>query len=98
MEEMKGNCEQGYHGKSWEYGDQKMMMLHLVKMAKIELLKEKIKKKLEATQGKKLDEIANILVEAKTEMHNAKKEFWKKKMEAKEKMMEIFSVEEGEEE
>jgi hypothetical protein len=73
-------------------------MMHLVKMARAELLKEKIKKKLEAVEGKKLDEMADLLVEAKMEMRKARREFWKKKMEMKEKMWEIFNEGEAEEE
>ena len=96
MEEMKEKEESCYNGKEWWYGDQKAMMCNLVKMAKAELLKEKIKKKLESIEGKKLDEIADMFVESKRELRKARKEFWKKKMEMKEKMMEIFS--EGEEE
>ncbi|DAC72735.1 MAG TPA: hypothetical protein DSN98_03675 [Thermoplasmata archaeon] len=98
MEETKENCGPDPYGRGWEHGDHKAMMWHLVKEAKAELLKEKIKKRLEAVEGKKLDEIANMLVEAKMEMRKAKKEFWKKKMEMKEKMMEIFSEGEGEQE
>jgi hypothetical protein len=97
MEEMKENCGHGSYERNWEHGDNKAMMWHLVNEAKAELLREKIKKKLELVEGKKLDEIANMLVEAKMEMRKAKKEFWKKKMEMKEKMMEIFSEGEGEE-
>lgn len=96
MEEMKEKEESGYYGKDWWHGDQKAMMFHLVKMAKAELLKEKIKKKIESIEGKKLDEIAAMLVESKMELRKAKRDFWKKKMEMKEKMMEIFS--EGEKE
>jgi hypothetical protein len=44
-------------------------------MAKAELLKEKIKKKLETIEGKKLDEIADMLVESKMELRKTKKEF-----------------------
>ncbi len=91
MEEMMEKDDACYSRKEWWHGDHKAMMFHLVKMAKAELLKEKIKEKLEAIEGKKLDEISNLLVESKMEMRKAKKEFWKKKMEMKEKMMEIFS-------
>jgi hypothetical protein len=97
LEEMSEKGEHGYYRKGWEYGDHKAMMLHLVKVAKAELLKEKVKQKLEEVEGKRLDEIANLLVETKMEFRKAKKDFWKKKMEMKERMMEIFG-EGGEEE
>jgi hypothetical protein len=98
MEEMEKKYDHGDDGKGWEHGDHKAMMWHLVKEARAELLKEKIKKRLEAIEGKKLDEMAGMLIEARMEIKKAKREFWKKKMEMKEKMMEIFSEGESEEE
>ena len=94
---MEKKYDHGDDGKGWEHGDRKAMMWHLVKEARAELLKEKIKKKLEAIEGKKLDEMAEMLVQARMELKKAKREFWKKKMEMKEKMMEIFSEGEPEE-
>jgi len=59
------NCSQGCGTQACgqEY-DKFMWMLHLAKKAKKELIKEKIKKKLDAEHGKKFDEIASLLVEA----------------------------------
>lgn len=58
------NCSQscGTQACGQEY-DRFMWMLYLAKKAKKELIKEKIKKKLESEHGKKYDEIATILVE-----------------------------------
>ena len=43
------------------------MMLCLAKEAKMELIREKVKKSLEAADGKRLDKIADLLVEAMLE-------------------------------
>jgi ABC-type Zn2+ transport system substrate-binding protein/surface adhesin len=97
MHEMETKYEHGDDGKGWAHGDHKTMMWHVVRMARVELLKEKVKKKLEAVEGKKLDEMADLLVEARMELRKAKREFWAKKMDLKEKMMEVFSDGESEE-
>ena len=62
----KGSCETGdpcncpcHHSE--EHGEH---MLHLVKCAKHDLLKEKMKKQLEAQIGKNLDKIAEVAVNA----------------------------------
>ena len=94
---MDSKYEHGGYGTGWEHGDHKAMMWHVVRMARVELLKEKVKRKLEAVEGKKLDEMADLLVEARMELRKAKNEFWAKKMDLKEKMMEIFSDGEAEE-
>jgi hypothetical protein len=71
--------------------DSKMMMLwHVGKFAKMELLKEKIKKRLEAAQGKKLDKMADFAVEAMNEYHKAKGDMSKKWQEMHEKFESIF--------
>lgn len=87
----------GPHEHGWDY-DRKAMMMFVVKKAKFELLKEKVKKRLEEKEGKQLDEMADILVEARLELKKAKREFWKKKMQMKERMMELFEGGEEEEE
>jgi hypothetical protein len=97
MEEMKDTYEHGGGGRGWQHGDEKAMLWHVVRKAKMELLKDKIKKKLEATEGKKLDEMADMLVGAHMEMRKARREFWRKKMEMKEKMMEFFTEGDAEE-
>ncbi len=61
------------------------MTLWLAKKAKIELLKEKIKKRIEATQGKKLDKMADIAIEAITEHKKSSVEMEKKYEDLREK-------------
>ena len=53
-------------------------MMYLAKKAKKELIKEKVKKKLEAEHGKKYDEIASLLVETMTMMKKDEKDSEKK--------------------
>ena len=65
-------------------------MMCLVKEAKYELLKEKMKKKLELSEGKKLDEMANLMVEAVMEKHKGKMEFMRKKEETRKKLESAF--------
>jgi len=96
MKENFGEHKSMYYHKRWEHGDHKKMLWCLLKDAKEELLKEKIKQKLEEVEGKKLDEIAQILVEEKMEIMKIKKEFWKSKMNMKEKIKEVFGEEESE--
>ena len=73
---MHGHMGMGGMGQGMDMGedmDMKMMLMWLGKKAKFELLKEKIKKKLEAAEGKKLDEVADLVVEgmmAKAKMKN----------------------------
>ncbi len=43
--------------------DRFMMAMMIVKRAKMELLKEKVKKKLEEVDGKRLDKVADLIVE-----------------------------------
>jgi hypothetical protein len=64
-----------------------MMYMHLVHEAKMELIKEKVKKKLEAAEGKKLDELAELIVQAKMGMMKTKMQMMKNR----EEMMEKFS-------
>lgn len=67
--------------------------MYLVKKAKFELLKEKIKKKLEATDGKKLDEAAELLVQTMREKKKAIMQIKKKKYDMQDRLQEIFSKE-----
>ncbi len=86
--------DEGYKGCSephhWEHEDKGAMMMCLVMEAKMELLKEKMKKKLEAVEGKKLDEIANLLVDAKMNFHKAKAEMMMKREEMREKLESVY--------
>lgn len=79
-----------FHERCWEHGDKESMLMHLVMAAKMELIKEKVKKRIEAEEGKKLDEIAGVLVQAKMDYHKKKMEMMEKKEEARERLEEIF--------
>ncbi|MBI5227788.1 hypothetical protein HY988_04335 [Candidatus Micrarchaeota archaeon] len=77
-----GHPEGGY--------DHTAIMMYLAKSAKMELIKEKVKAKLEKTHGKKFDKVADILVEA-LEAHMKMKKEMMKKGELTEKLMKAFS-------
>ena len=65
-----------------EKGEDKYgMMMCLVKDAKEELIKEKLKKRFEAAEGKKLDEMADLIVKLVIEKHKSKMEMYRKKEE-----------------
>lgn len=81
-------CSQSQCGAG-EY-DRMAMMMYLAKAAKMELIKKKIKEKLEVVEGKKLDKIADLLVEAITEYHQVKADIGKRKQGMKEKFEAIF--------
>ncbi len=85
-------CEsEGCGGGSSEGAyDHTAIMMYLAKSAKMELIKEKVKAKLEKTHGKKLDKVADILVEA-LEAHMKMKEQMMKKGELNEKLMRAFT-------
>jgi hypothetical protein len=94
---MREDCECG-HGQHdmhhWGYMDKKMMMKFVVKAAKFELLKEKVTKQLEASEGKKLDELAKVLVSAETDFKKGKIEMFRKNQEAMDKIREAMGWEE----
>jgi hypothetical protein len=87
--------QQHEHGPECRHGpeDKLMMMMHMAKGAKMELLKEKVKKKLEAAEGKKLDKIADALVDLLVEKHKAKSAMMRKRMETKKRLEEIMMEE-----
>lgn len=70
--------------------DKMAMMMYLAKSAKMELVKEKVKKKLEAVDGKKFDRIADFLVEAMAEYKKTEADSIKRKQELREKFEAIF--------
>lgn len=90
-----GGCcssSQGCGCSSSGCGEDKIaMMFHVAKKAKMELIKEKVKKKLEAVEGKKLDKVADLLVEAMLGKYRMKQEAEKKMQEMYEKFEAIFS-------
>jgi hypothetical protein len=102
-EKMEGSCRGGmehgvYEGHHDQMHGDKMammggMMKCLFKDAKMELMKEKVKKKIEAAEGKKLDAMADLLVSGMLEHMKEKMEMWKKKQEMMEKMKALFMEE-----
>jgi hypothetical protein len=94
----ENNCEQQC-GCRHEYYEEDMagMMMHLAKKAKFELLKEKMKKRIETVEGKKLDKLADLVVDTmlakyklKMELEKKHEELGEKWEEMEEKMEEIF--------
>ena len=72
-------------------GDDKFMeMFCLAKEAKMYLLKEKIKKKLEAIEGRKLDQAADLIVQALMDHHQDKMHKMKKEQEFRHGFESIF--------
>lgn len=59
------------------YPDKFSMMMWLVKSAKAELIRERIKARLEKTEGEKLDKLADFLVENMLEHKKAKANFYR---------------------
>ena len=66
--------------------------MYLAKSAKMELIKDKVKAKLEKVHGKKYDNVADILVEA-LDMHTKMKQDQMKKGELGEKLMKALMCE-----
>ncbi len=86
------------HHHGWSQEDMAGKMMHLAKEAKMELIKEKMKKRLEAVEGKKLDKLADLVVDTMLAKYKLKGELMKKHDELGEKwedmesqMHEIFS-------
>ena len=69
------------------------MFLYMAKGAKMELLKEKMKKRLEASHGKKFDRVADLIVDALLEQYKTEDEASKKRQELSEQLDKIFSEE-----
>lgn len=106
MMDESGNCEHGYQneqcGCAYHHGyyEENMagIMMHVAKKAKFELIKDKMKKRIEATEGKKLDQLADLVVDTmlakykiKMELEKKHEELGTKWEEMEEKMNEIFS-------
>ncbi|GEM_PF-1929053 len=68
----------------------------LSKWAKVELLKEKVKQKLDAKYGKQLDKVADLIVEIMTERAKSQVDFAQKQQELETALGEMASDEEGE--
>ena len=80
-----GCCEDS-HGKL-------DMFMYLVHSAKMELIKEKMKKKLEAVKGKQLDQVAELFVNAMMEKYKDEAESERKMDELQQKFDDIFDKE-----
>jgi len=92
MGEGHGGCghDFGHHG---EHADKFGMMMCLAKEAHMELLKEKLKRRIDSTQGKKMDEIVSVIADAMAEKMKARMEAKRRKHEMWEKLEEILMEE-----
>ena len=78
-------CERGY--------DKIDMFMYLVHSAKMELVKEKMKKRLEAAKGKQLDQVADLFVNAMMDKYKDEAESERKREELRQKFENIFNKE-----
>lgn len=97
-EEGKCNCSDECNEKNCGCGsccegeyDKLDMFLYMAKGAKMELLKEKMKKKLETTHGKKLEKVADLIVDALLEQYKTEEDSSRKRQELNEQLDKIFS-------
>jgi len=73
--------------------DMMSMMNHVFMKAKMKVLKEKMMKRIEAKEGKKLDAAADLIVDHMLEHFQGKMERMGKKKELMEKLKDIFMEE-----
>lgn len=87
-----------HHGmKKWM--SPKVVIKVAVMKAKVELLSDRLKPRLEARMGEKLDQTAELIVEALMAKKQMKHAMWKQKLELRERFRELFwGDEEAEEE
>ena len=83
-------CCENQQDQSYHSNDRMGIMLCVAKSAKMELLKEKIKKRLESTEGKKLDKLADFLVESMLDYRKSKIDMIKRHGEMREKFESII--------
>ncbi|MGQ3684363.1 MAG: hypothetical protein ACUBOA_05015 [Candidatus Loosdrechtia sp.] len=83
----KHKCGERHHG------EHERKLMHLTECAWKELLKEKIKANLEAKEGKRLDRVADVLVDAMIEKYKKMKECRKEEDDLKKKLEEAFAAE-----
>ena len=69
------------------------MFMYLVHEAKMELIKEKMKKRLEAMKGKQFDQVADMFVNAMMEKCKDKAESERKMEELEQKFYAVFEKE-----
>ena len=86
-------CNCSSEGSCCESYSKVDMMMWLVHKAKMEIIKEKMKKKLEAVKGKQLDQVADLFVNAMMEKYKDEAESEKKREELAQKFEEIFEKE-----
>jgi len=67
------------------------MFLYMAKGAKMEILKENMKKRLEASHGKKLDKVADLIVGALLEQYKSESDASKRRQELNAQLDKIFS-------
>lgn len=79
MHECNTNEECHPHEECHHGHDKGKMHMHIVHEAKMELIKDRVKKKLEVAMGKKLDEMAELIVQAKMSMMKSKMQMMKEK-------------------
>jgi len=84
--ECGSGCSEGQYSKL-------DMFFYLVKEAKMELLKEKMKKRLEASIGKKLDKVADVMAEALLDYYKTEGDASKKRQDLNDKLDKIFEEE-----
>ena len=86
------SCGCGNSGECCSEGqyDKVDMFIYMAKGAKMELLKEKMKKRLEATEGKRLDKVADLIVGALLDQYKTEEDISKRKQELSEKLDKIF--------
>ena len=88
--ECSEQCGNGNGCCDGEY-DKLDMFLYMAKGAKMELLKEKMKKRLESSDGKKLDSIAELIVGALLEQYKLESDASKRRQELNEQLEKIFA-------
>ena len=73
--------------------DKMDMLMYLVHSAKMELIKEKMKKKLDAVKGRQFDQVADLFVSAMMEKYKDEAESERKREEIQQKFDAIFEKE-----
>ena len=82
----ESNCCEGQYSKM-------DMFMYLVHSAKMELIKEKMKKKLDAVKGKQFDQVADLFVNAMMEKYKDEAEAEKRREDLQQKFDVIFDKE-----
>ena len=83
-------CAEGSCGDADFYDVMESRLIQMTFWAHKEVLYEKIKQKIEAEEGEKLEKIAELLIEASKSRMQSSKEFSKKQDALREKLREHF--------